>query len=433
MPRTIIIGAGLTGLSTAYHLKKDFLVLEKTASAGGVCASVVKDGSTFDYSGHFLHLHDPRTKTLLDRLLPSKLAAVSRKAAIHTHGARLPYPFQANLFYLPEKIKAECLDGFLKSRPSVSRLTGQKFLNWSNSVFGASITKHFMKPYNEKLWTVSSKILTADWVAPFVPRPSRQEILDGAAAPQNRDFGYNTSFYYPKHGGCRTIIDGFEDKVPGISYNTASERIDLKKRILTTSRGDSLHFEHLVSTQPLVELLASIENLPSAVRAAEKALKWNSVDCLNLAFESPNRSFKPAGGSHWVYFPEKKYAFYRTGFYTNVISSMAPERCFSMYVEISRKSSERFDLKRSLAQTLAGLKDCGIIARGAKPVTVNPLPIPYAYVIYDNKRSGALKLIRAYLKANRVSSIGRYGAWEYTFMERSISDGRMAAARLSGL
>ena len=71
--KTLILGAGLTGLSTAYHLEQagetDYLLVEKEAVPGGLCASVQKNGFTYDYGGHLLHLHTPYGKKLVKKLL----------------------------------------------------------------------------------------------------------------------------------------------------------------------------------------------------------------------------------------------------------------------------------------------------------------------------------------------------------------------------
>ena len=47
---TLILGAGITGLSTAYHLETlgitDYLLLEKDAAPGGLCKSEHRQGFT---------------------------------------------------------------------------------------------------------------------------------------------------------------------------------------------------------------------------------------------------------------------------------------------------------------------------------------------------------------------------------------------------
>ena len=68
----LILGGGLTGLSTAYHLQQrghtDYLLAERENAPGGLCRSIQKDGFTFDYSGHLLHLHTPYGKKLVRTL-----------------------------------------------------------------------------------------------------------------------------------------------------------------------------------------------------------------------------------------------------------------------------------------------------------------------------------------------------------------------------
>ena len=80
----LIIGAGLAGLSTAYHLnsKDSYQICEKEGEAGGLCRSYEKGGFTFDYTGHLLHLRDSYTRELVEQLLPGKLKTLNRRASI---------------------------------------------------------------------------------------------------------------------------------------------------------------------------------------------------------------------------------------------------------------------------------------------------------------------------------------------------------------
>jgi len=52
----LIIGAGLAGLSTAYHLKdRDYHIYEREGEVGGLCRSFKQDGFTFDYTSQPIH------------------------------------------------------------------------------------------------------------------------------------------------------------------------------------------------------------------------------------------------------------------------------------------------------------------------------------------------------------------------------------------
>ena len=64
----VIVGAGLAGLSTAYHLPHaSYRLYEREREVGGLCRSYRKDGFTFDYTGHLLHFRQPDIKALVER------------------------------------------------------------------------------------------------------------------------------------------------------------------------------------------------------------------------------------------------------------------------------------------------------------------------------------------------------------------------------
>src|SRR5262245_53217593 len=93
--RVVILGGGLTGISTAYHLRRPWLLLEKEARLGGHARTDETQGFYFDKTGHWLHLRDPYTKALVAELLPNQLVPVARKARIFSHGVLTRFPFQA--------------------------------------------------------------------------------------------------------------------------------------------------------------------------------------------------------------------------------------------------------------------------------------------------------------------------------------------------
>ncbi|MBN1823296.1 MAG: FAD-dependent oxidoreductase [Endomicrobiales bacterium] len=428
MSRTLVLGAGITGLATAGFLKEHCAILERDSEPGGLCRSVGIGGFTFDYSGHFLHLRTPFAKKFVKSLLSSNISKIRRNSAIYTHSVYVPYPFQINLANLPEKVKKECLAKFLQ-KPDYRGKYGD-FLHWSNETFGEGITKHFMRPYNEKLWTVSSKTLTSEWVKHFVPVPSESDVIKGARKNTKEDIGYNAYFSYPKRGGIGAFAGALAENVgQDIVYNTASEQIDLRRGRVSTSSGKKYFYDTLVSTIPMPELIAQIKDVPAEVKRAAAVLRWNRVRVFNIGVRKARAAGRTAAGFQWVYYPEKKYRFYRVGVYSNIERNMAPEGCYSLYVEVSEnaKGGDRTEL----ADVIGGLKDAGILNSKDKIELVNILKIPCAYVIYDANVSHARKVINGFLARNRVFSIGRYGAWEYSFIEKNILDAKNAAERLN--
>src|SRR5262245_48404696 len=110
----LIVGGGLAGLSTAYHLKKkSYLLVERENVVGGTARSFKIKNFTFDFTGHLLHLHNPYTRKLITRLLNGNFYTCTRNAAIYSYGTTTRYPFQANTFGLPSAVLNDCVLGFL--------------------------------------------------------------------------------------------------------------------------------------------------------------------------------------------------------------------------------------------------------------------------------------------------------------------------------
>ncbi len=89
MAKIVIIGAGPTGLSAAYHLEKkgfyDYKIFEKESNTGGLCRSVTQDGFTFDYTGHLLHIGDAYFRSFIEDVVGMQnLNTIHRRSFIYS-------------------------------------------------------------------------------------------------------------------------------------------------------------------------------------------------------------------------------------------------------------------------------------------------------------------------------------------------------------
>jgi len=428
----LVLGGGLAGLSTAYHLRDSgasVLVAEKEPRVGGTASSSTRKGFVFDQSGHLLHLHGPYGRRLVGSLLRGNLKTLQRDAWIRLQGRDTRYPFQANTYGLPQSTVADCLAGFLETVYGRRRESGRAsdFAQWSLRRFGSGICRHFMFPYNRKLWGLPLSRLTTEWQGRFVPAPAPAEVLAGALLDQTKRFGYNAVFHYPRRGGSQALADALAARLePGtVRTGAAVTSVDLAGKTARVRGVGEVRFERLVNTMPLPEFLDLSGPWPVSVRAARRRLRHASVWCLNLGLDRSDRT-----GRHWVYFPEPRYPFYRVGLYSNFAAANAPAGTSSYYVEVSRPGGARFDLRALERRVLAGLRDCGVLRRGDRILVKEWRPIPYAYVLYDFQRGPALAAIFRELGRQRVESIGRYGAWKYSFMEEALLDGKACAERV---
>ncbi len=432
----LILGGGLAGLSAAYHLNKiskfSSLIVEKESRPGGTASSISKNGFTFDFTGHLLHLHDPYGKAFIEDLLKGNLRELKRSSWIYSHEVLTRYPFQANTYGLPDAVIDECLFGFLKTihapRENQKKTSPISFKDWALKNFGEGICEHFLFPYNEKLWQRPLDSMTTEWQGRFVPAPKVSEVLYGAVMDQKKAFGYNASFLYPRKGGIQSLPNALASRLKKNQLAVQSEvlSIDLKTNQALIKNLGIVSFKRLINTIPLNEFISLLKEIPTRVERAASELSSNSVYCLNLGV-----SGKVMSGKHWIYFPEKKYPFYRVGFYHQFSPFNAPAKSSSLYVEFSRNSKSKVDLSELESLALKGLKDCKILGPENRALVKEWLPISCGYVIYDFKRTKALNVIFPYLAKKKVESIGRYGAWKYSFMEEAIMDGKRCAEKLA--
>ena len=422
MAEIVILGAGPTGLSTAYHLEKkgffDYKLFEKEADVGGLCRSIHQDGFTFDYTGHLLHVNDEYFKNFLEDILHFEdFNTINRRSFVYSENVFTKYPYQINLHGLPTTTIAECLEGFIKRKKIKKK--NKSFHDWVLENFGQGFAKYFFVPYQEKIFSYNVHNLSSSWTGRFVPQTSLVEMLNGALKDNETKIGYNSQFFYPKQGGINYWVNKLAQKIKNPIYtNFCVEHVDLVNKVVHFTNGTRESFKQLITTMPLDYLLNNLkETSTTTLYRASNNLLCNSVVCFNLGLKG-NISDK-----HWIYYPERQYPFYRIGFWHNFSELMTPEGHSSLYGEFSfLNKSDRYQtetLKKSLNEVtkLFQINEKDI-------VTKKIVNIKHAYVIYNQWRDKNLPEILNTLKTFNVNSVGRYGEWKYSSMQEAILDGK---------
>ncbi len=428
-PRVVVIGAGLAGLTAAWHLQRkgyDPLVLEREHSVGGLCRSFQLNGFTFDCDAHLLHFRHPAMLQFVRRLLRGNLEEHARNARVYCGGAYIPYPFQANLYGLPHPVAKACLLGLIRARKNGQAVRYDTFLQWIRGTFGAGIARHFMVPYNAKFWTVHPSRLTCEWLEGFIPVPSLAQVVEGTVEESRRQFGYNARFWYPARGGIACLPEALAAGIPAVRTGVAVKRIDAKEKMVHCANGTAERYDWLVSTVPLPEVSALIPDLPVAVRSQAARLRWNSIFNVNLGIRRVDTSRR-----HWVYFSEKDFSFFRVGYYSNFSRGLAPAGMTSLYTEVAYSRTVPLERHSLMNRILKDLRRANIIAPGDEVCARQVNDIRYGYPLYDRHYRGARAGVLSYLQRRGIVSCGRYGSWRYMSMEDVMLEGAHVAARIA--
>ncbi|MBI4474860.1 MAG: FAD-dependent oxidoreductase, partial [Acidobacteria bacterium] len=382
MKKIVIIGGGLAGLSAGHHLAEhDPIVFEREDAIGGLCRSFTQDGFTFDCTGHLIHLKNQYTKDLIARILPDAFNSHERLSAIYSKSTITPYPFQANTYGLPPEVVKECIVGFVESIQISPNGGPKNFHDWVLQTFGKGIARHFMLPYNEKFWKQDLRTITSDWVSWSIPKPSLEEVVNGALGLTNKGMGYNPRFIYPRNGGIDCLPQALARPIKHVETGAGVESIDSKKKVIRLRNGREEPYDFLVTTMPLPATFRLLKEAPEALVESAQKLTAVSVLNINLGIDRPQVS-----DQHWIYFPENEYIFSRVGFPMNFSKAVAPEGTSSMYIEITHHPDETLDVEAATERSVADLEKCGILRRGDRILTRHVIDIKFAYVVFDEHR-----------------------------------------------
>jgi protoporphyrinogen oxidase len=416
--RTLIAGAGVSGLATAAFLADDdFLVLERDAEIGGYCKTVKRDGFVWDYSGHFFHFKRPEIEAWLRQRMPGqRVLTVEKRAFIDYRGSLIDFPFQKNIHQLEKDELVECLhDAWFAEEERAKRGDGP-FASFKDMLYarlGRAISEKFLIPYNEKLYATDLATLDPDAMGRFFPHTTFSEIVKNMRTADNAS--YNSTFSYPE-GGAAEYVKALAREVPSerIALGEPVIGIDLDVKVARTARRE-IRFERLVSSLPFPALLAACARTVDA-----STWSWNKVLVFNLGFDK-----KGPKAAHWIYYPSPELCFYRVGFYDNIFES---DR-MSLYVEIGLENDASVDVEAMRARVLADLKKAGVLS-DHELVAWHSVVMDPAYVHITKSSIAAQRSLSEVFAHHGVHSIGRYGRWTYCSIEDNIVEAKELVARL---
>ena len=424
--RTLIIGAGVSGLATAAALAargdEDLLVVEADKEIGGYCKTVTKDGFVWDYSGHFFHFkHADIEAWLRERMKGQKIRTVEKKSFIQYEGRQIDFPFQKNIHQLPQNEFIDCLHDLYFAR-APKGLLGKYAADRENKPetnfkemlyarFGKSIAEKFLIPYNEKLYATDLSSLDKDAMGRFFPHADLTDIVRNMKVPDNAT--YNATFTYPE-GGAIQYVHALASAIPGskIALSEPLVSIDATKKIAKTPKRE-IRFERIVSSAPFPKLLDLCGKSYDAA-----TFSYNKVLVFNFGFDGKGQK-----DVHWVYFPDKSCSFYRIGFYDNIFDTSR----MSLYVELGFAKDAAVDVEGAKTRVLEDLKKNGVVTT-QRVIADHHVVMDPAYVHITQKSNAEFSRLSAELARQDVHSIGRYGGWKYCSIEDNIVEARELVA-----
>lgn len=422
MPETkiVIIGAGPVGVGASHRLVErrstNWLVLEKTGVAGGIARSETDSrGFTWDCAGHVLFSKDQRFKDFCKNVLRDRLGNLERSSKILASGRWVDYPFQNNIHQLPFHKKLSCLLGLYKASldPEASPAN---FEEWIQSSFGSGIADQFLLPYNRKVWSHPLSEMGIYWMNDRVSVIDFKKILKNTFLKKNdAGWGPNAIFHYPKKGGFGSIFsERLEPLKEHVRFNTDVKEIDVEKKEIRASNGQTFSYDWLISAMPIDELVSKIPSSPSTVRQAANGLAYHGVYSVGVGLKR-----KVTTDFCWAYFPDPTLPFYRVTHLSKYSPFNVPggdtDTHGSFLCEIPYSKSHPVSANGVAESAIAGLIRAGLMSERDREsvVSTHVVDCPYAYPIPTRDRDSRLVQIQPWLESKQVLSRGRFGTWRY--------------------
>ena len=415
--KTLIIGAGISGLTAANYLKDDYLLIEKENEVGGYCRTVRQRDYIWDYAGHFFHFKTEEFKKLFhDSMGEDDLVFQNKNTKILYKSKLIDYPFQTNIHQLEKDEFIDCLYDLFHRE---SKEEYADFLDMLYGKFGRSIVEKFLRPYNEKLYACDLHSLDKNAMGRFFPYVDIPQIIDNMK--KEGDTSYNSTFLYPKSGAGSFMDLLYRRLDPArVRLGCSVVRVDRKNRIAYTNDGEEISYTNLINTSPLNHFLGTLGDADAA--ALEAKLSYNKVLVFNLGF-----SEKSEFDEHWVYVPDPAVNYYRIGFYDNILGSDK----LSMYIEIGYPKDAVINVEEQLALTLENLRKSGVVSDSNRLVAHSTIIMDPAYVHITHETDQAIRDFRHGLSEDGIYTIGRYGGWTYCSMEDCMIEARDLVADIS--
>lgn len=411
MEKIAIIGAGISGLSTAHFLKNKYQIkiFEKDLKPGGLIKCKQVNGSLFHICGG--HVFNSKREDVLDWFWSKfnrtlEFTKADRNAVVYMeNGDKIPYPIENHIYLLDERTQKS----FYEDLNEIDKIKGLNagftdydsfgdFLRWR---FGKTLYDLYFQPYNEKVWRCNLSTIPMSWMEGKLPMPTTQEMRDNNAKRVEEKQFVHSTFWYEKTNGSQHIADKLAEGFD-IQYNSRIAEIvfDGKNWII---QGES--FDKIVFCGNIKDMI----NMIKGVNVDEFKPAINSLDYHGTTSVFCEIDKNPYS---WIYQPSRSHKSHRiicTGNFSE--SNNAAEIMCRNRITATVEFTDEINKEEILVNL--------------KYIPFNPIYIDhqynkYTYPIQNGNTRNMIQSLKAKLAPVKFYFTGRFADWEYYNMDVAI-------------
>lgn len=456
--KIIVLGAGPSGLSAAWHLVRNghrVHILEKEPIWGGQSITFERGGYKYDLGPHNIHSQRKAIIDFLSNAFAHDFLQHNIRPQIYFHGKRINYPLMGIdvLKSLAPLTVISCALSFFRayftSLYKKNRRNSGSYETWIVNRFGRKLYTIFFAPYTEKVWKIPPREIS-DIVA------KKRIAISGFIAlacsllfKKQYDHPENPcaiDSFYPRCG-IGSVANLFaKDIIAGgglIETNAHVKRIvtdqNRIKQIYYCNDGNSKCIDltngaedsqwMVLSTIPVNELIKMLNgNVPETAKTAANGLDFTSEIFLYL-----NVKRRDVFGVPLLYFSEPEFPFNRIYDVGMFSSKMVPAGRNALCLEISCDPEDDLltqDDTTLFNKCIIPLEKHGLIRR-EEIEGYHTRQLTHAYprfrIGYEKKRLTILNYIAT---VSNLFSFGREGLFTYANIDDAIWMGFQTARNI---
>jgi protoporphyrinogen oxidase len=433
----LILGGGISGLSAAYHLKRNnasLTVFDALDKPGGNCRTIQRDGFMFDTGAHRIHDKDKEVTKQVKELLGEHLKRIDAPSKIFDNGRYLSFPleFQDVFRRMDKCFTVRAGIDLLKSRNQKG--SSDDFESFAVHSYGRSMAERFLLNYSRKLWGVPCKMLSPDVSGERLKSMTLITLLQNFISRRYAESAhYEGEFYYPDRGigqlsEAIAQFIGFENirlnsRVTGIFHG--GKRIEG----IMIDGHDSISINQVISTLSIADFITMMRPAPPPdILNKAKSLKFRNIRL--AVFFIHGESINNAAT---MYFPADQFIFTRGYEPKNRSRSMSPQGMTSFVVEVPcfehewEWNADHADFIKKVREQIIETR----LIRDKDIIGCTDERIVNAYPVLEKDYKEKVMSIFEYLsRFENLEVSGRIGLFKYLWIHNLLREGQDIAGRV---
>jgi len=437
MKRIVILGAGITALSTAYKLAQtnnyDITLLEKDDVVGGLAKSIKFNDVISDLGPHRIFSHYPEVLNFIKQIAREDFIYVSRKSKIFIKNRFVEYPIKSGEILKTFGFSASIQSFFSFITQKIKKLFSSPELNsyseYIKNYFGKYLYGLLFHQYAKKVWGIEPEQISADVARTRVSAGGlgtviRQKILGESSTNLTtvKNLGYIK-------GGIGKLSQKMADELAKqgvkivLSANFQDINFENDKITLNFKHNEileTLHSEFCVSTIPITNLVDKILNKKYDTKISELI---NIFQYINTVFVFLIVKRSRISENSWLYFPEADIIFNRGYESKNFDSSLAPKDESVICLEVTYLKGDTID-KQSDNAIIEKVKEDFLktkLVQKEEILSAHSLRVENIYPLYEINYFSKLKSVLGYLSQfENLYSAGRQGLFNHNNIDHCI-------------